>query len=91
MMKELTSGIVLSGQIEAGENLLFGEVVHAGDTRFEKGQHVYFSKYSAVNVIDYQSVLDGKISLSDAQKESQIICAQDDVMAYDDRTVSKTS
>lgn len=87
LMNELKSGIVISGQIEAGENLLFGEIVDGGDTKFVKGTHVYFSKYSAVNVIDFQSVLDGRVSLSEAQKDSLVIVAQDDVMAHDDSKI----
>lgn len=70
---------------------MFGEVLHGGDTKFAKGQLVYFSKYSAVNVIDFKSVYDGTKDLSEAQKESMIICASDDVMAYDDSAISEVA
>lgn len=85
------SGIIIPGQLKAGENLLFGKVVHGGDTKFHQDQEVYYSEYSAARVFDYKSLSDGTRSLGDVKKEELVVVAADDVMAYDTVEVPKTT
>lgn len=79
-----TSGIVLPGQLKAGENLFVGRVVHAGDTKFSKDQVVYYSEYSAASITDMSDVLAKKGSRSDAK--TYFVVAEDDIMAYEEQT-----
>lgn len=74
-------GIVLPGKLKVGENLLFGEIVDPGDTRFKIGQKVFYSEYSAAAIYDALTALQtGKFN----REESLVVVAQDDVMAYYD-------
>lgn len=87
-----SSGIVLSGQMKAGENLLYGEIIHAGTTRFEKGQKVFYSEYSSAAIMDYEALISGTKNLSELQKEGMVIVAEDDIMAsYDPTEIPETS
>jgi len=92
-IEELTSsGIIIAGQLKAGENLFYGEIVHQGDTKFEKGQGVFYSEYSAANVFDVRDIISGKKTFSEIQKDGWVVVAQDDIMAYyDHSTISKTA
>lgn len=79
------SGIVLAGQLKAGENLFYGEILHPGDTKFKKGQGVFYSEYSAANLLDLRACASGERKLSELQKEGAVVVAEDDIMAfYDD-------
>lgn len=71
-------GILLQGDVSVGENLLYGEIIHPGDTRFKKTQKVYYSGYSASAIVDAEKLELG----SGASKEGLVIVAQDDIMAY---------
>lgn len=75
-----TSGVLISGQLKAGENLFIGEIVHAGDTSFKKGQTVYYSEYSAAALYAF----DKKKSLSEVMKEPFYVVADDDIMAVEE-------
>ena len=85
------TGILIPGQLKAGENLFYGEVIHPGDTKFKKGQHVYYSEYSAASLVDVGSYLAGKMGLGQAMNEKNIyyVVAEDDIMAYEEITNSK--
>lgn len=75
-----SEGIVLPGQQKAGENLLYGYIVDAGDSgRFEKNQEVFYSEYSAAAFVDAREMLQGKSTL---RENPFLIVAEDDVMAY---------
>lgn len=80
------SGLIIPGQLKAGENLFYGEVVHPGDTKFKKGQHIYYSEYSAATLIDVGSVFKNKITMGQAINEKNVyyIVAEDDIMAYEE-------
>lgn len=81
----------MAGQLTAGEHLFYGEIVasYSPDTKFKEGDTVYYSEYSASSLFDYASVVDGSKSFTEAKKEGLVIVAEDDVMAYDYREVSK--
>lgn len=79
-----SSGVVIAGQLKAGENLFYGKIVHPGDTKFEKDQGVFYSEYSAANLFDVKPLMDGDKSFSDIQREGHVVVAQDDIMAYYD-------
>lgn len=81
-IKSTASGLVLGGDqgMKAGENLLFGEIIHPGDTKFVKGQKVFYSGYSASAITDVQKMNEGISALA----EGLVIVAQDDIMAYYD-------
>lgn len=85
------SGLLIPGQLKAGENLFYGEIIHPGQTKFKKGQHVYYSEYSAASLIDVGSVLAGKLTLGQSMNEKHIyyVVAEDDIMAYEEITNSK--
>ena len=78
------SGLIIAGQLKAGENLFYGEIVHQGDTKFAKGQNVFYSEYSAANLFDVRELLTGGRSFADVQNDGFVVVAQDDVMAYYD-------
>lgn len=81
---KIGGGIVIPGQQKAGENLLYGEIIHPGDTRFKKGQFVYYSEYSAATIIDFPSLVSGAKTFAEITKEEGfVIVAEDDIMAYD--------
>jgi len=91
-IKELkSSGLVLPGQLTAGENLFYGEILHAGDTKFVKGQGVFYSEYSAANLIDVRPILNGDKSYTDMKDENFVVVAEDDIMAYYDATEVPTT
>lgn len=77
--------ILIPGQLKAGENLYYGEVVNGGDTRFKAGDHVYYSEYSASTLIDVGAVRRKKLTLGTAMTEENVfyVIADDDIMAYD--------
>lgn len=83
-ISNLKSGIILSEEVNAGDNLLYGEVVHAGTTDFKKGQRVMYSQYSATALVDAKAIEEGDITLAEAKKQALVVLAQDDVMAYYD-------
>lgn len=85
------SGLVIAGQLKAGENLFYGEIVHPGDTAFKTGQGVFYSEYSAANLFDVRPILDGTKSFGEIQKEGHVVVAADDVMAYYDATAVSSS
>ncbi len=83
--REITSsGVILGGQLKSGENLLYGEVVHPGDTKFEKGQKVFYSEYSAASLVDARSLHDGSRTYTDVKDDNYVVVSQDDIMAYYD-------
>ena len=87
-----SSGLVVAGQLTAGENLLYGLIVHPGDTDFEVDQGVFYSEYSAANLYNVVPMLSGKKSFGDIQKEGTVVVAADDVMAfYDSSEVPRAS
>lgn len=79
-----TSGIVIPGQLKAGENLFVGRIVHAGDTKFTEAQIVYYSEYSAASITDMSDVLAKKGNRSEAK--TYFVVAEDDIMAYEEQT-----
>lgn len=83
------SGIIMPGQLKTGENLLIGLVEDGGDTKFTKGQIVYYSEYSASMVADVGKVFKNEISFSQATNEDNmfIVVAADDIMAFDDEDI----
>ena len=86
-IKELkSSGLVIAGQLKAGENLFYGEILHAGTTKFKKGQEVFYSEYSAANLLDARGLLSGDANISDLKedKHQMVVVAEDDIMAYYD-------
>lgn len=86
-----SSGIVLPGNLVVGENLLFGKIFHPGDTKFVKGQYVFYSEYSAASILDAKSLLEGTLSMSKATEGGLVVVAQDDVMAYYDASEISTT
>ena len=86
-----SSGLVLAGQLKAGENLYYGEIIHPGTTKFKKGQGVFYSEYSAASLIDYRAVIEGTKKFSEVSKEGLVVVAEDDILAYDDSEISKTT
>ena len=78
--------ILIPGQLKAGENLLMGEVVHPGTTKFKVGQLVYYSEYSASAVINMGSLKRGEESYTEAVRDENkfIVVAEDDIMAYEE-------
>ena len=85
--KELTigsSGIVMAGQLVAGENLYIGQVVHGGDTKFKPGQIIYYSEYSAAALYDLGSFLRDEKNWIETTKDPYVIVAQDDIMAFEE-------
>lgn len=86
-----SSGIVLPGNLVVGENLLFGEIFHPGDTTFKKGQYVFYSEYSAASILDAKSLMEGTLSMSKASEGGLVVVAQDDVMAYYDASEISTA
>jgi co-chaperonin GroES (HSP10) len=85
-----SSGLVLAGQLKAGENLFYGKVVHPGDTKFKEGQEVFYSEYSAANLFDVKPLIEGTKSFADMKDEGYVVVASDDVMAYYDTSEVST-
>lgn len=83
--EDIQSAILLQpGQLKAGENLFVGEIVHGGNTKFNVGQIVYYSEYSASAIVDLSEVLKKKESLAEAAKNKTLfVVAEDDIMAYE--------
>lgn len=89
------SPVAVPGQLKAGEGLHTGEVIHPGfpwvdgegkthKPKFEKGQVVYYSEYSAAKLSNVGSMLRGEQTLGGVLRESDIhVVAADDVMAYE--------
>ena len=77
--------IIAPGQLKAGENLYYGEIVHAGDTTFTKGQHVYYSEFSAAAIQQLGDVETGKKTLGEAMSSGNVlfVVANDDIMAME--------
>ena len=83
--REITP-VLIPGQLKAGENLHCGEIVHPGNTKFKKGQIVYYSEYSASALINFGSVLRGEQGLGEAiSGEKYYVVAADDIMAYEEK------
>jgi co-chaperonin GroES (HSP10) len=82
---ENQNGIILPGQLKAGDNLFAGQVMHAGETRFVLGQVVYYSEYSAASIMPVAGVLSGEVSLGQLMtSEPLFVVCEDDVMAYEE-------
>ncbi len=82
-----TSLVLIPGQLKAGENLLAGIVVEMGkSTKYQKGQIVYYSEYSASQLTDIGDLLRGRGQLSDMKKQENqfIVIAEDDIVAMED-------
>lgn len=70
------SGLLVPGQMLQEENLLYGEIIHPSDSKFTKGQIVFYSRYSATNIFD--------------EKGQQFQIVSDlDVMAVEDNDTTK--
>lgn len=82
-----TNGIVLPGQLKAGENLFIGKVFHPGNTQFQKGQTVYYSEYSAASITDMSKVLNKTGTRGEAK--TYYVVAEDDIMAYEQPETTK--
>lgn len=81
------SNIIMPGQMKTGENLLVGIVEEPGETKFKKGQIVYYSEYSASAVVDLNGLFKGTMTFGEISKNTDIayiVVAADDIMAYDD-------
>ena len=77
--------LLIPGQLKAGENLLCGEVIHAGGTRFKAGDVVYYSEYSAAVVVRVGRLHHGEnISMTDLLKEALVVVAEDDIMSFEE-------
>lgn len=89
--------LLMPGQLKAGENLLFGEVVavpkpwvsDSGEKResaFKVGQFVYYSEYSAAALYPLGKVKTGELSLGEALKEDNkvYVVSEDDIMAAEE-------
>lgn len=79
-----SSGLIMAGQLKAGDNLFLGEVVHAGDTKFKVGQIVYYSEYSAAQLFDVGKFVRNEASWSEVAREGLVVVAEDDIMAYEE-------
>lgn len=77
-----SSGLIIAGQLKAGENLFYGLIEHPGTTKFVRGQGVFYSEYSAASLIDARAILSGERSFSDISKDGFVVVAEDDIMAY---------
>lgn len=86
-----SGGIIMPGQLKAGENLLIGVIVVPGTnfqgepTKLKKGQLVYYSEYSAAGVVDMADFIEGKTTFADSEK--YVVIAEDDIMAYETRDI----
>lgn len=80
---ETSSGIILPGQLKAGENLYAGRIVHPGSTSFTHDQVVYYSEYSASAIIPVGDYLAGTKSMGESMQEQLYVVAADDIMAYE--------
>ncbi len=84
--------LTLSRELGAGENLCYGEIIHAGDTKFSVGQQVFYAEYSAAAILDMGAIVSGEKTIVEAKKDGWVVVAQDDIMAfYDDSEVSESS
>lgn len=84
------SPILVEGQLKAGENLLFGEVVDGGSTRFHPGDLVYYSEYSAARMYQLGKLKRGEFkTMTELQDEKNVlyVVAADDIMAYEEMSV----
>lgn len=79
-----SSGLVIAGQLTAGENLLYGQIIHPGGTRFKKGQGVFYSEYSAANLLDAKAIIEGDRPFKEVRDEGHVVVAEDDIMAFYD-------
>lgn len=98
--------ILAPGQLKAGENLLYGEVIDGGKEwiddkgntrtpRFKAGDRVYYSEYSASALFRIGSMGRGELTYGEAMREENKLyaVAEDDIMAYEEegqQYVSKT-
>jgi co-chaperonin GroES (HSP10) len=86
-----SSGLIIGGQLKAGENLFVGIIVEAGEfsAKFRKGQIVYYSEYSASGVVDMGPVFAGALDMGKATRDENmmIVVSEDDVMAYESEDV----
>lgn len=100
---EKSNGIIIAGQLKAGENLFLGEVIRVAEpyknlkgeevvSRFKPGQKVYYSEYSAAAITDIMDVITGKETIGEnaSKKEEKtfMVVAEDDIMAYDKTEVA---
>ena len=84
--RTMDSGLIMPGQLKAGENLFVGEVVHPGTTDFVIGQVVYFSEYSAASLKDMGKLFRKEKTIGEmSSDEAMFVVAEDDIMAYEDR------
>ena len=84
--------LTLSRELGAGENLCYGEIIHAGDTKFSVGQAVFYAEYSAAAILDMGAIVSGEKTIVEAKKDGWVVVAQDDIMAYyDNKEVSVSS
>jgi co-chaperonin GroES (HSP10) len=77
------SPVLLPGQLKAGENLHCGEIIDPGETKFKKGQIVYYSEYSASQFYNLGSVFRGEQTMGEVMNEAYFIVSADDIMAYE--------
>lgn len=80
------SAILLPGQLKAGENLLYGEIIDAGPSKtFKPGDHVYYSEYSASALFPVGKMIRGEITIGEMNEEKNLLycVAEDDIMAYE--------
>lgn len=80
------TNILVPGQLKAGENLLYGEVIDGGSTKFKSGTKVYYSEYSAAALFRLGEVAAGVLSIGEAMNEENklYVIAEDDIMAYEE-------
>lgn len=79
-------GLIIPGQLKAGENLFIGEIIEPGQTKFKKGQRVYYSEYSAAALWDLGKVIRGEMAAGEAMRKenTMVVVAEDDIMAYEE-------
>jgi len=80
---KIKQNFILPGELKAGENLFLGEIVHPGDTKFKKGQKVYYSEYSTAAIQDIGAIERGEKKYL-SKEDALFVVAQDDIMAYEE-------
>jgi len=87
-----SSGLIIGGQLKAGENLFVGIVQAIPDKQgasesieLKVGQIVYYSEYSASVIVDMGQVFAGKMDFMKAQREENmnVVVSIDDIMGYE--------
>ncbi len=80
------SNILIPGQLKAGENLLYGEVMEAAEgSKFKPGMRVFYSEYSVSAVHPVGKIMAGDLTMGDGLKEENkmYVVSEDDIMAYE--------